>query len=225
MNKKRLFVTTNYSKIETMYSQTGYEAEKEYAAANFKSLPRDFKDANGYKIICLEDNFIDWAIYTLNKQYDFILYHTSSPENVKSALNNLKNNGIKIIDGSHELGEPHDKVFQFLLSGDDDFNKIIDKLFPSVVITNHDGSQSPIYKQTTCEAYRTLYKSMTLACIKEKIGSDNSAEVSDIESQLDVIAKYFKDNSDVQLPTNGAPIEIYEFLINNHSKIEDQLFD
>jgi len=108
---KRLFITTDVSKIESMYNRSGHEERKNKVSRYFFQLPKEFAYNDELKIVVLKDNFVDWASYKINKESDYILYHRTSEKDVVESIHKTFNN---YKDGQHVLNELHDQVFRII---------------------------------------------------------------------------------------------------------------
>lgn len=108
---KRLFITTDVTKIESMYSRTGHEEKKNKVSQYFFQLPKEFAYNDELTIVVLKDNFVDWASYNINKESDYILYHRTSEKEVIESIHQTFNT---YKDGQHVLNELHDQVFRII---------------------------------------------------------------------------------------------------------------
>jgi len=125
---KRLFITTNVEKAILMYSRNGYENEKNKISKDFNHLPIEYTYGSDFKIIVIDDGSKNWEHHKIETDNDFILYHSSSENDVIEVIRNTFNQ-YHIQNGSHILEEFHDKVYQVIFGEDEDKpNKIFNVL-------------------------------------------------------------------------------------------------
>ena len=127
---KRIFITTDVEKAADMYSNANHAERNVRVEIDFADLTngKEYTYDNDFKLIVLDDTFINWTKYQINKSNDYILYHTSSEGNVITALTTaFLDNHIQ--KSSHILGEFHDEVYRIIFGNDSDKpNKILNVL-------------------------------------------------------------------------------------------------
>jgi hypothetical protein len=111
----RLFITTDTEKATNIYNNTLDESNasiKSKLETDFAALPRQY-DFKNICIIVLKDDFKNWQNHKIIEDKDFILYHSSSEQEV---IDSIKKSflGNHIQKGSHISDDYHDKIYRIL---------------------------------------------------------------------------------------------------------------
>lgn len=219
---RRLFITTNFDQAVRMYDRDGYENEKIYTEKNFIVLPIEYILDGNSKIIIHKDSFLDWESFNIDILNDYILYHASSEQNVKSKINELFTYKKP---GSHLLNKDHDKVFQAIIA-EKKFDEILNLLFPTISCT--DVGSTVIRNIGDLEAqnaFLTLYKTGTIAIIKKLNKEDIKEEIKTLQEKLQILKYVFVKNEDkteklFAIDCNN-PQELMKFLQSHPQLLED----
>lgn len=126
---KRLFITTDVEKAKGLYINTLDVRNKNLKSkieSDFTLLPMEYTMNNDFKIIVIRDDFKQWSDYKIQKENDFILYHSSSENSVIESVKSSFSINSHVQCGSHISGEYHDKIYRILF--DDECNDKAEKI-------------------------------------------------------------------------------------------------
>jgi hypothetical protein len=213
---ERMFISTNYGGLRKVIAKKREEKgicllekpEVELLYFNPDTLLFQLEEVDNADLFLVKDtsslvNKRGEPIIVINIETDYLMHHSTCNHNNLFSL--------KHSYGQHEEDDKYyTKVFNIIFEKyNNKAEQIIEFLFGRAEIQI---------------AYRQLYKSLTLAYIKEKGESDNSNEMAVVKNQLEILRKYFNGSPEIQMPGEGNPAEIYQFLETKHSTIEEKLF-
>jgi hypothetical protein len=170
------------------------------------------------EIILVKDDLDDPIGLNIDKEYDYLLFHSKTADNIRSQFKL-----VKTLKSQHGKNTGYTTFYRILLGNQNEKVERIKKYVFEVVKKNN----IEITGHEVQEAYKCLLKCITINILKQKNGQ--SFDWCNTDKNIEIILNYFDSVTYIQssadsLKTLNNPVEYYERNYEALKRINAEIF-